>query len=244
MLLPLLIAGLTAVPGAQLAPGANYKFSCDYIYLDTRGTMLRRERVLGHISATKNSLTWRDVSISRANGKDAFGIPEPQAFMDGFHYSRPEPKMFSAEFFKSFPAGAINMENLVWDTAMFENFSGKLGKLTPGEVFDDKSSDAPLAGAGNFHNADIQLTMLGHGPKNGHDCSIIKYLALFNGIDMSMPSMALFGRSNYWGEIWLRGGQLEYGTLYEDVLGELSLKDPASKQVINVFRIGTLEREP
>ena len=51
----------------------------------------------------------------------------------------------------------------------------------------------------------------------------------------------LKGRSNYWGEIWvsLKSKQIEFSTLYEDVLGELRLPGQDSMQVINVLRSAT-----
>ena len=58
--------------------------------------------------------------------------------------------------------------------------------------------------------------------------------------------MTLQGRSHYWGEIWvsLSTKQIEYATLYEDVLGEMKLAGQATPQVIDVFRSGVFEPEP
>ena len=54
--------------------------------------------------------------------------------------------------------------------------------------------------------------------------------------------MTLTGRSHYWGQIWvaLATKQIEYATLYEDVLGEMTLGQ-GSPQLIDVFRSGVLE---
>jgi len=54
--------------------------------------------------------------------------------------------------------------------------------------------------------------------------------------------MNLKGRSDYWGEIWvsLTTKQIEYGTLYESMVGEMKLPGQETAQVVNIFHIGTL----
>jgi len=53
----------------------------------------------------------------------------------------------------------------------------------------------------------------------------------------------LKGRDNYWGEIWvsLATKQIEYGKIYGIVVGEMKLPGQDTPQVLNVFRVGTLE---
>ena len=55
--------------------------------------------------------------------------------------------------------------------------------------------------------------------------------------------MTLKGRSDYWGTIWvaLRTKQIEYGTLYENVMGEMTLPGQTVPQPLSVMRRGTLE---
>jgi hypothetical protein len=52
------------------------------------------------------------------------------------------------------------------------------------------------------------------------------------------------GRSHYWGEIWvsLEDRQIEYATLFEDVLLEFKLPGQQTKQLINPFRQATFEK--
>jgi hypothetical protein len=56
--------------------------------------------------------------------------------------------------------------------------------------------------------------------------------------------MSFQGRSHYWGEIWLslEDKQIEYATLYEDVLLEFKLPGQQSKQFVNPFRQATFEK--
>jgi hypothetical protein len=60
---------------------------------------------------------------------------------------------------------------------------------------------------------------------------------------MANGGMTLKGRSDYWGEIWvsLETKQIEYATLQEVVVGEMKLAGQDTIQVINIFRLGTLE---
>ena len=58
-----------------------------------------------------------------------------------------------------------------------------------------------------------------------------------------LGGMTLQGRSHYWGQIWVALGtrQIEYATLYEDVLGEMKLTGQETPQIIDVFRSAVLE---
>jgi hypothetical protein len=55
--------------------------------------------------------------------------------------------------------------------------------------------------------------------------------------------MSLNGRSDYWGEIWvsLASRQIEYGTIYESVVGEMKLPGQDAATNMNIFRSGTFE---
>jgi len=52
------------------------------------------------------------------------------------------------------------------------------------------------------------------------------------------------GRSHYWGDIWvsLEDKQIEYATLYEDVLLEFKLPGQQARQSMNPFRQATFEK--
>jgi hypothetical protein len=73
---------------------------------------------------------------------------------------------------------------------------------------------------------------------------LIQYQAFFNKLSIAIQNTRLQGRSHYWGEIWvsLTDKQIEYATLYEDVLLELSDPNRQSKQLINPFRKATLQK--
>ena len=135
--------------------------------------------------------------------------------------------------------------NLVWDTVMFEYFGqGFLEHLIlnkPYHVISNK--DVVMPGIGTFHNKDIQLTWIGKSQRNGQECALIGYNVFFNPLEIAVEETVLKGRSHYWGQIWvsLKTRQIEYGTLYEDVLGEMKLTGNNSTQTINTFRYGVFE---
>ena len=148
------------------------------------------------------------------------------------------------DFFKGFPATAVFERNLVWDTGMLEMFGQDqfehLRLNVPYHVL--SAQDVHMAGIGTFHNRDVSLTWVGRSRRNGADCAVIEYRAFFNPVEIANGGMTLKGRSHYWGEIWvsLSTKQLEYATLREDVLGELTLAGQAPR-VISVFRDGVFE---
>jgi hypothetical protein len=96
---------------------------------------------------------------------------------------------------------------------------------------------------GTFKNHDVVLEWVGRSQRNGQDCALITYKAFFNPLEIANGGMTMTARSDYWGEIWvsLATKQIEYGTLYEQVSGEMKLPGQDTTQIVNVFRIGTLE---
>jgi hypothetical protein len=100
-----------------------------------------------------------------------------------------------------------------------------------------------MRGVGSFRNRDIVLEWIGRSQRNGQDCALILYQAFFNPLQIANGGMTLNGRSDYWGQIWvsLATKQIEYGTIYETVVGEMKLAGRDTAQIVNVFRIGALE---
>jgi hypothetical protein len=135
--------------------------------------------------------------------------------------------------------------NLVWDTGMIELFGQdqfeRLTLNTPYRLI--SSQDINMPGVGTFHNRDVQLTWMGRSHRNGEECAVIGYRAFFNPLQIANGGMTLKGRSHYWGEIWVSvaSKQIEYATLQEDVLGEMTLAGQNAPRTISVFRTGIFE---
>jgi hypothetical protein len=241
-----LLASLAGYAAARAADQTRtWRFVCDYYNLSVRGDLIDRDRVSA-VYTRGDKARWSGVTI--AHGKDwadTFGPAAPSEFMEGFNYPIADVKhMLEPDFFHGFPAMAMKERNLVWDTHMFEGFAKAYpDALELNKPYHAPAGDAALAGAGTFQNRDIQLTLVGRTKRNGEECALVNYSALFNKLNVDAGGVTLTGRSNYWGQIWISTAtrQIEYATLFEDVLGELKLPGQPSAQVINVFRSGSFE---
>ncbi len=232
----------------------TYRFVVDYITSDTRGQVVHRQRISAEYTGglPGGDVRWTNVTNAEAGGATA---PLPaglrQEFMDGLQYHKDLTDVSGSmkpEFFKSFPPTAVQERNLVWDEEMIELFGQTefehLRLNEPYHLAQEENVDMP--GIGTFQNRDIQLTWTGRSRRNGQDCALIGYSAFFNPLDIATPGMTLKGRSHYWGQIWvsLATKQIEYATLFEDVLGELTLTGQDAPRIIDVFRSGVFEPAP
>lgn len=228
-----------------------YRFTMDYTAADIRGDVTHRQRVEATYTRglPGGAAEWSDVTVAEANGPTApLGPPQRPAFMQGLRYRKGPTTMsdmMKPEFFKDAPPTAVVERNLVWDEEAIEMFGQTqfehLKLNEPYRLFASQTVDMP--GIGTFQNRDVQLTWTGRSRRNGQDCAVIDYRAYFNPLKIANGGMTLTGRSHYWGQIWvaLATKQVEYATLYEDVLGEMKLAGQDAPQIIDVFRSGVLE---
>lgn len=237
---------LANTPG-QAAP-RTWHFTCDYYNFDVKGHLSGRQRYSASYTRglPGEVVRWSDVTVAGATGwSDDFGPAQKQGFMEGFSYPHADAaNTTKPDFFRGFPAMAMQQRNLVWDTHMFEGFVADFDHLKlniPYHVPDVAEVD--LAGAGTFRHKDLQLILTGTSKRNGQDCAVIDYRALFNTLESKTTAFALVGRSEYWGQIWmsLATRQIEYATLYEEVLGELTLPTQEKPMTISVVRVGVFE---
>ncbi|HUM05960.1 MAG TPA: hypothetical protein VLT90_10915 [Terriglobales bacterium] len=226
----------------------TYRFTVDYNTANSKGDIFIRQRLTGDYTRglPGGEVSWKNVTQATAMGPTAtFATAEKREFMEGFRYRNSPDDSLKPDFFKGFPPTAVFERNLVWDTGMIEMFGQNyFDHLKLNEPYHAISNeDANMPGVGVFHNRDVVLQWIGRSQRNGQDCALITYQAFFNPIDIANGGMTLKGRSDYWGEIWvsLATKQIEYGTLYEVVVGEMKLPGQDTTQVINVFRSGTLE---
>ena len=226
----------------------TYRFTVDYNTANSKGDIFIRQRLTGDYTRglPGGEVSWKNVTQATAMGPTAtFATAEKREFMEGFRYRNSPDDSLKPDFFKGFPPTAVFERNLVWDTGMIEMFGQNyFDHLKLNEPYHAISNeDANMPGVGTFHNRDVVLQWIGRSQRNGQDCALITYQAFFNPIDIANGGMTLKGRSDYWGEIWvsLATKQIEYGTLYEVVVGEMKLPGQDTTQVINVFRSGTLE---
>jgi len=226
----------------------TYRFEVDYTVTDTTGQVVQRQRVSGDYTRglPGGEAKWSHVTVAESNGSAEISSPgQTRAFMEGLRYRTGSASLgetMQPDFFKDFPPTAVYERNLVWDTGMIELFGQdqfeRLTLNTPYRLFSQQ--DVNMPGMGTFHNRDVQLTWLGRSSRNRLDCAVIAYRAFFNPLQIANGGMTLKGRSHYWGEIWvsLSTKQIEYATLQEDVLGEMTLAGQEGKRTISVFRSG------
>jgi len=226
----------------------TYRFTVDYNTANTRGEIVHRQRLTGEYTRglEGGEVMWKNVALAEADGATApFGAAQKRDFMEGFRYRNDLISTMNPEFFKGFPPTAVIERNLVWDTGMIEVFGQKFfERLKLNEPYHSVTNqDVNMPDVGTFHNRDVVLEWIGRSQRNGQDCALITYKAFFNPLEIVNGGMTLKGRSDYWGEIWvsLETKQIEYGTLYENVAGEMKLPGQDKTQIVSVFRIGRLE---
>ena len=226
----------------------TYRFTVDYQSANPQGAIVHRQRISGEYTRglAGGEVEWKNVAQSEADGASGpFGPAQKRDFMEGLRYKNDLVVTMQPEFFKAFPATAVFERNLVWDTGMIELFGqGYFEKLKlnqPYHAMADESVKMP--GMGTFHNRDVVLEWVGRSYRNGQDCALIDYRAFLNPLEIAAGGMTLRARSDYWGQIWvsLKTRQIEYGTLYENVSGEIKLPGQDTPQPLSVFRSGVFE---
>ena len=226
----------------------TYRFTVDYQSANPQGVVVHRQRIVGEYTRglAGGEVQWKNVAQADADGASGpFGAPEKRGFMEGFRYVNDLGATMQPEFFKGFPPTAVFERNLVWDTGMMELFGqGYFEKLKLNEPYHAMANqDVKMPAMGAFHNRDVVLEWVGRSYRNGQECALIDYRAFLNPLEIATGGMTLRARSDYWGQIWvsLKTKQIEYGTLYEEVLGEMQLPGQDAPQPLSVFRSGVFE---
>jgi len=251
---PVVLADSWALPRDATVKDSGprtYRFTVEYSTSNTRGQVIRRQLLSGNYTRglPGGESVWADVSQIDSDGAGPVSGPvQKREFMEGFRYRKDSTNAsgsLAPDFFKRFPPTAVFERNLIWDTEMIELYGqSQLAHLKlnqPHHLIPDQTANMP--GVGTFQNRDVQLTWMGRSERNGQECALIGYSAYFNPLEIANGGMKLKARSHYWGQIWvaLATRQIEYATLYEDVLGEMSLTGQDAPQVLSVFRSGIFE---
>jgi len=239
---------LPAKPPIKRLVPRTWRITSNYQTMDLRGAILARHRVSALYTREGDRVRWNGAEVAFASdATSAYGPGQRRAFMEGFTYPYAEASnMMKVTFLKGFPQDAALERNLVWDTHMFEFFGQDwLRQLRLNEAFRvplGEASTADLAGTGTFRHTGIELTWTGQSQRHGQICAVVDYRSFHNTLEITVPSK-LKGRSHYWGQIWIsqETGNVEYGTLFEDVLAEMTLPGQTSPMMINIFRTATFE---
>jgi hypothetical protein len=225
-----------------------YRFTVDYQTANSQGAIVHRQRISGEYARglAGGEVEWKNVFQAEAEGPSGpFGGAQKRDFMEGLRYRNDLGVTMQPEFFKAFPATAVFERNLVWDSGMIELFGqGFFEKLKLNEPYHAMADqNVKMPDMGTFRNRDVILEWVGLSYRNGQDCAVIDYRAFLNPLQIAAGGMTLRARSDYWGQIWvsLKTKQIEYGTLYENVSGEMKLPGQDTPQPLSVFRSGVFE---
>lgn len=230
-------------------PGPRtYRFTVEYNSANSKGDIFQRQRFIAEYTRglSGGDVMWNNVTQATASGATApFSFAQKRDFMEGFRYHNDLDSTFRPDFFKGFPPTAVMERNLVWDTAMIEmfgqNYFDQLKLNEPYHAISDR--DTAIPAVGRFHNRDVVLEWVGRSKRNGEDCALIAYEAFFNPLEIAVGGMSMKGRSDYWGQTWVSVAtkQIEYATLYENVMAEMKLPGQDAPQIVNIFRSGSFE---
>ena len=222
----------------------SYQMTTDYYNYDLKSNFLGKERLTGTITYGVNddSVQWKDVYYAQSRVLDAiFPQGEKKDFLQNFKYLQNE-NVLTPEFFKNnLPEADPLVMNLIWDALCFDALayccwdSLKLGKEFRAK---NMNSEMKIADIGTFENKDIRITWLGITKINNEICAILKYSVMNNPLNVEYENMSMTGRSHYWGEIYvsLSDKQIEYASLTEDVLTDISFKNQANSRLSYIVR--------
>jgi hypothetical protein len=228
----------------------TYRWTTEYSTSNTTGQVIRRQLISGNYTRglPGGDSVWAGVFQIDSDGPgEPSGPAQKREFMEGFRYHKDPANVsgsLAPNFFKGFPPAAVFERNLVWDTQMIEQYGqSQFEHLKLNQPYHLVSDQNAMPGVGTFQNRDAQLMWMGRSKRNGRDCALIGYSAYFNPLEIANGGMKLKGRSHYWGQIWVAVAtrQIEYATLYEDVLGEMNLTGQPTPLVVSVFRSGIFE---
>lgn len=164
-------------------------------------------------------------------------------YMEGFSYNI-SADIMKEEFYKDFPNNDTKnlIKILVWDEVMIEPFLwNNLDKLKLNEfvrVSDFEDFTVQMGNWGTIKMRDLKLKWTGISKMNEKICALIHYQSFSNPVVSISNSMAIKGRSLYWGciSVSLEGKQIEYGTLNEDVMMEMTSPSNSGKRLLNMQR--------
>ena len=209
----------------------SYIMTTDYYDYDLQANFLRKSRVIGDFTCylSGDSVKWNNVFISQISDFDApFPKGHNQSYFENFKYVQSE-KILGEETFSKIPQIDFRLKNLVWDMFGFEIFaylywdSLELNKEFCNHVL---NSEVEMAKDGTFENKELKLTWIGITKVNNELCAIIKYSQMNGKLSLNLENIKMKGRSHYWGEVYvsLNDKQIEYATLSEDVITDVTIK--------------------
>jgi len=209
----------------------SYTMTTDYYDYDLQANFIRKSRVIGNLTCylKGDTVKWNNVFISQTSDFDApFPKGQNQSCFENFKYVQSE-KILGEETFSKIPQIDFRLKNLVWDMFGFEIFAyAYWDSLELNKEFcnHELNSEVEMAKDGTFENKEVKLTWIGITKVNNELCAIIKYSQMNGKLSLNLENIRMKGRSHYWGEVYvsLSDKQIEYATLSEDVISDVTFK--------------------
>ncbi|HPJ46611.1 MAG TPA: hypothetical protein PL017_10975 [Tenuifilaceae bacterium] len=209
----------------------SYTMTTDYYDYDLQANFIRKSRVIGNLTCylKGDTVKWNNVFISQTSDFDApFPKGQNQSCFENFKYVQSE-KILGEETFSKIPQIDFRLKNLVWDMFGFEIFAyAYWDSLELNKEFcnHELNSEVEMAKDGTFENKEVKLTWIGITKVNNELCAIIKYSQMNGKLSLNLENIKMKGRSHYWGEVYvsLSDKQIEYATLSEDVISDVTIK--------------------
>ena len=165
-------------------------------------------------------------------------------------YKFPSEDIMKEEFYKDFPNNETRhlIKSLVWDAMGIETFAWMFfDNLEPNEFYQVSEFEdftVHMGDWGSLRMKGLKLKWAGISKMNNEPCALINYRSFSNPVKSDTEAMKVNGRSLYWGSIWvsLEDKQIEYGTMNEDVLMEMTFPGNAEKMLMNMQREVSFEK--
>lgn len=170
--------------------------------------------------------------------------------MENFSYKMSED-IIKEEFYKDFPNDDTRhlIKSLIWDAALFEPFFWeqldklKLNKFYKVSDFEDFTIQ--MGDWGTLKMKNLKFKWTGISKMHAEICAFIQYESFFNPVLSMTNTMTIQGRSLYWGSFWisLEDKQIEYLTLNEDVMMEMTFPSNPEKRLMDMQREVVIEKK-
>jgi hypothetical protein len=196
------------------------------------------------VGLDNGNVGWKNVRLSQINDfnqKEIQGIELP-AF-NNFSYPALNTDFLKNDFYKAIPpeqqdlakwlvSDGIQMQGLVWYVADSLEFN----KAFYPKIMEN--NNIQFEDWVNFTSRYQKLIWSGITKYNNEICAIVKFESYYNPLEMNNQEMSFKGRSLYWGEIWisLQDKQVEYATMFEDVIFKLRNASFPQEQLIDLQR--------
>jgi hypothetical protein len=187
----------------------------------------------------------QDMTLTEIIGetKDTKNLTE----VNGLKYKLEGDNFTKLDFYKDFPPIEI-LRNIIQDQVGFDVYgqmyldSLRLNIPFYPDIF--KNQLAEFEQSISFNTRKLSITWIGISKINEKQCAVLHFQSMYSPIDIDNDARLLHGRSCFWGNIWisLNTREIEYATMYEDLISKMKFKTNGYELQINMQREVKLEK--